>query len=608
MNAEIVLWVYDSSFWGSLWGGLIIWFKTINWAKFAFNFVLVSLFTFIALLIVSFFIERKNDQKFDSEMHYASSTVRVFKIDGPKNTVLFFNLSDMRHPRKVAIDEFYSRFPLRDQKRVKEWISAILDGKETSAYLQTDVSFHRLNRDAPSFLRIAKSDPTKGIIHLESYLLQYTELFRPTNTKNLSTEGDFSEFLKANGTATGMTFCFTLLPKILNGQTGSEVQFKQSMPKGLSLTFKSALLPYIQGNQKLIQASDNEFVVANFDMSDSTQAISFALRAVTGANLALASSRKRSDPEYEVRVGIVSNKDLLGDSDAILTEARKAASTAFETSNSLSFYRKGSEDYSPNDILTFKSEVERIIYEKKISYSYRPVYCVSKKRIYGYLGRATPINCSFSSIDELRNYAVRAKDDKNLFSAIAKNLIPRFVSEREVNSQKLFYPVRVSEMSGLAPFFSHYKPAKDANLIAVFEDSDLMTSVEPLGLDAILASIKDIHDAGFLVTVTLSGKALLLDPSILEVMDGFFVDFSSPDDESNMDTKIRSQLHALVEKLLKYHKPIIANSLMSWNAIELVVGSGIDYVSSDTFCPYGEMLIPITEKNEARLLAMAERK
>jgi hypothetical protein len=608
MNAGMVFSVFDSSFWDSLWSGFVIWFTGINWTKFAFNFVLVALFIFITILIVSFLIERQSDERFDSQIHYASSTVRVFKIDGPKNTVLFFNLSEMRTPRKVTIEEFYAHFPSHEQKAVRDWITAILDGQETTAYLQTDVSFHRLKRDAPSFLRISKSDPTKGLIHLESYLLQYREPAKANAAKSLSTEGDFSEFLKANGTSIGMTFCFTLLPKIISGQTGNEEQFKQGMPKGLSLAFKNALLPYIQGNQKLIQASDNEYVVANFDMSDPTQAISFALRATAGANAVIAGQKKRSDPEYEVRVGIVSNKDLLGDSDAILTEARKAASTAFETTSSLSFYRKGSEDYSPTDILNFKSEVERIIYEKKISYSYRPVYCASKKRIYGYLGRATPINCSFSTIDELRNYAVRAKDDKNLFNAIAKNLIPRFVAEREVNSQKLFYPVRVSEMSNLAPSFSHYKPAKDANLVVVFDENDLMTSVEPLGLDAILSALKDIHDAGFLVTVMISGKTLLLDPTILEVMDGFFVDFSSPEDETNMDTKIRSQLHALVEKLLKYRKPIIANSLTSWNAIELVVGSGIDYVSSDTFCPYGEMLVPITEKNEARLLAMAERK
>jgi hypothetical protein len=60
-------------------------------------------------------------------------------------------------------------------------------------------------------------------------------------------------------------------------------------------------------------------------------------------------------------------------------------------------------------------------------------------------------------------------------------------------------------------------------------------------------------------------------PKIYEKCDAFFVDFGESSEEGGLDTKIRVELHALVEKLLHYNKPIIANSLMSWNALELVV-------------------------------------
>jgi hypothetical protein len=80
--------------------------------------------------------------------------------------------------------------------------------------------------------------------------------------------------------------------------------------------------------------------------------------------------------------------------------------------------------------MKFRSEVERIIYEKRIVYTYRPVFNCEEAQGHGFFARATPLNTSFASIEELKNYAVRAKDDKNLFAAIAKNLIPRFVNER----------------------------------------------------------------------------------------------------------------------------------------------------------------------------------
>jgi hypothetical protein len=101
---------------------------------------------------------------------------------------------------------------------------------------------------------------------------------------------------------------------------------------------------------------------------------------------------------------------------------------------------------------------------------------------------------------------------------------------------------------------------------------------------------------------------LLLDTKIYEKCDAFFVDFGESSEEGGLDTKIRVELHALVEKLLHYNKPIIANSLMSWNALELVVSSGIAYVSSDIFAPYDAMFRPINDKALDRLKAMKERK
>ena len=97
-------------------------------------------------------------------------------------------------------------------------------------------------------------------------------------------------------------------------------------------------------------------------------------------------------------------------------------------------------------LMNFRSEVERIIYEKRLAYTYRPVFNCDKLKVMGFLARATPLNTSFASIEELKNYAVRAKDDKNLFAAIAKNLVPRFVNERDNKTQKLFYPVRMASI------------------------------------------------------------------------------------------------------------------------------------------------------------------
>ncbi len=355
---------------------------------------------------------------------------------------------------------------------------------------------------------------------------------------------------------------------------------------------------------KLIQASENEFLIANFEQMDSAEAIAFALTAVRAIEHELASVNTNKHP-IEIRVGIVQNKDLMGDGDAIISSARRTAKNAFETSSSVAFFKRGTEDYSVTEIKQYRSEVERIIYEKRILYSFRPVYSVTRKRIIGYLGKASPrSDCAFDSIDELKNYALRAKDDKNLFAAIAKNLVGTFVSERELKSQKLYYPARASELPMIPSFFKRLRGSKDANLVFILTNDDVARETANLGLDKILESLKGLKEAGYGIAYQVSGKNLNIEPRLLSEADGFFVDFSSNDDDVGLDTAIRSQLHALVEKLLKYRKPIIGSNLANWNALELVVGSGIEYISSDVFAPYSPALAPVNDKNETRILAL----
>ena len=595
--------------WSDIWNAIVDFFSGIHWRPFFEILVAVLLTSALVILLVTLLVNRNQDHQYFETIKEETSTIRVYRIDAPRNSVRYFNLSDLKIVKTVTLDDFYHSFPTKEQGRVRDWIGEILDGKSAPQYLQTDVIFHQEKREVPSFLKISKADPSKGSIHLESYLLRYGGVEKSsTSVSHFSTEGDFAQAMKANGVQTGITFCFALLPIKVGNQALTDAEMKEKITPEIAMRFRSAIAPYVTGNQKLIQVSDSELVVANFDMLETSQAINFSLRVVNGIDRAFQNGRRHREVPFEVRSGIVQNKDLLGDSDAILQEARRAASNAYDTTSAISFYKKGNEDFDQNDILTYRSEVERIIYEKRLVYTYRPVFNCEKAKVVGFLARATPLNTSFASIEELKNYAVRAKDDKNLFAAIAKNLVPRFVNERDNKTQKLYYPVRMQERSLLVPFFSHFRDARDANLVFLFAEEDVAVNVDQAGLSRFLDSLAEMHQSGFQVAVLLSGKTLLLDSKIYEKCDAFFVDFAETSEETNMDTKIRVELHALVEKLLHYNKPIVANSLMSWNAIELVVSSGIAYVSSDVFAPYDAMFRPLNEKNLNRMKTMRERK
>jgi hypothetical protein len=587
------------------WDNFLAWLDGVDWGTVVFYMAFVMLAATILTLSISLVVSHSRDQAFGKEMSYQSSTVRVFRIDAPHDSVRYFNLSDMSNVKNVSLNQFYSSFPLSEQSKVREWITSVLNGEPHSTYLATDVIFHRERHMAPSFLKIVSAKPELGLVHLESYLLRYT---KPTRsfTRSFATEADFAQAMKANGTRSGMTFCFALLPNEEEGPLDENE--KTPLTPDILSRFREAVGPFASGNQKIIQAAENELIIANFDMLEASQAITFSLRVIDAVDKALSGYKRKGSPAFVVRSGIVSNRDLLGDSDAILTEARRSAENAYDTESAISFYKKGSQDFSATDELHYRTEVERLIYERKISYTYRPIYNCLTLSTDGYLARALPVNTSFASIDELKNYAARAKDERNLFAAIAKNLIPRFVNERPDPDAKLYYPVRMAERGQLLPFFSHFPDASKANLVFIFREDDVAASLDKAGIESFLLDIVALKKNGFGFGVMLSGKSLSLDTEIYGACDVFFVDFSSGGDESNMDTKVRSALHALVEKLLKYQKPIVAANLMSWNAIELVVGSGIDFISSDLFAPYDTMFKPIITKSVERIKTMKQRK
>jgi hypothetical protein len=114
-----------------------------------------------------------------------------------------------------------------------------------------------------------------------------------------------------------------------------------------------------------------------------------------------------------------------------------------------------------------------------------------------------------------------------------------------------------------------------------------------------------IKAKGYEVALLLSESDLLLPPNLynaFRLLRRFLRlrRFSA----TGMDTRIRSELHALVEKLLKYNKPIIASDIDGWNAIELLVRSGLNYISSESFAPYNQMIVPLPPKNVRKVQDM----
>lgn len=568
--------------------------------NFTFLMVLIACLLVLAFLIVSFILLKVFVGKFYSAVFYEASTVRSIRIDKKKNEARFFNLSALKKAKTIPLSKFYASFPLYEQEKVQNYVNDIFAGKDVAPFLRVDVTFHKQKVEAPSFLKITHIDLEKEIIHLESHLLHFDKKDVGKN-KRFSSLQEFSEDFRNSNLTTGATYCFLLKLKKASGT----MDIKPS--RDIYLKFKEVISREVKGNERLIQLSDNEIIVSDLESNDNAKEIGFALKAQNRILKVLNNGLKKKNYNFDVRVGIVNNQDLINDPQMIINEARHMSQVAFETNQSLIFYKKGEVDYSERQLATYKNEVERIIYNNKITYLFRPIYSTSRKRVIAYLLKPTPVNTSFQNIDELKTYAVRAKDDKSLFAAIGKNALSRFLSERVNKTTSLYFPLAFHELDYVLTFFTYIKNAKEASLFFLIKEDDLFFHLKEYDTETLISKFKQIHAAGFKLCLNLNGDSLKLDPSLYKSFDSFLVDFpEGSHSSSSLDTEIRSRLHALVERLLKYKKPIIANNLPTWNALELVIGSGLEYFSSDAFAPFHPMLKPINEKILAKLKTFME--
>ena len=304
------------------------------------------------------------------------------------------------------------------------------------------------------------------------------------------------------------------------------------------------------------------------------------------------------------KVGVVWHRRLSGDGESVIEQSRKTAQIAFDSKESILFYEKGRESLSPLNDASYRTEVGRIINEKKLNYYFRPIYSVKEEKTIGYLTKAEPKETYFDNIEELKDYASRTDDGEALFSTIARNTLPIFVNERLDDSQMLFFPVRTEERGYMLMTFGRLSKAKQAHIVFLFNESDVKSHLPKENPEDIIQDMKAIRAKGYQVALQLNEGELGLPSSVYTAYDFFVCGFRFAGSANEMDAKVRSQLHALPERLLKYNKPIIATDIEGWASIGLIVNSKIELISSESFAPYDPMIMPLPPKSVKKLKDM----
>ena len=563
--------------------------------------ILVVILSLVIGVILSFSLIKHSLHHYENKISQEKVTTQIFVIDPKRNYVLRFNRSDLRHKERINIGTFYSYFHEKDSERVKKWIIDITtDVKNVEQYLEADVLVNRGKATYFSLLKLLKYDPKVGVIHLESHILKFITPMNYEGTKKDALIGVVKRSVMDGVISKG---------KSLRGFTFS-IRFFHIRQKALSndkierymiMTLKNEVYPFasdLKNPRQIIDDSGSELLLFDIHMESRDQAmhlansIAHSLRKSIGVN--------GYSESVSFAIGVVENKQYYQNFDEIVTKAQEACINAQQNGQEIFLYQKSSGPMM-QELNRYANEVEKLMKPNALRYLYRPIIDVHRHRTLGYFVYVRAYDSPFNNFSEMSKYAAKVGQNRELFDTVARAIIPKFVNERPNPTARLFLPVSMLDIDHMVEILPQISQIKESNVVLVFDEQEVNENSSQLEL--LNNSLNKFNYLGYSIALLLQDKDLLLDNSVYTNFD-YFVAGASMLNEIKKNNRIRLSIHTLIEQLLKYKKPIIATDLEGWQSIELIIKSGINYISSEAVAASNDMLLPIDKKKMEKLITM----
>lgn len=557
---------------------------------------LLFLIVLLLSIVISFIVSKRGDVLFAGKIQDSSNSIRVFRLDIKNDKTDYYNASSIRRRRSSTLTNFYNMFPSNERERLIDWVGSLLDkDADTPQTLEISVIVHRNRKKYFTLLQVTKIDYENQIIHLESHLLRFMNVSRSRRNNEgfykFSTQAGLSATLKEKPNR-GFTCCVKFF-RTNSTEKISRLDF---------VTIKNALVPFISKDRMMIEYSDDEIFVTDFKASIRGQVVQ-ALHTIE------VETRRRMSVHSSVdfisySIAIIENKLLDSDLEKIIVEGEKLAKNAQEEGLTYLFYEENGDAISPVNSQNYRTEVERIIFDKRFQYLYRPIYDVGRQRTIGYKSIIKPLDSFFGSIEELKSYAYKTNDDRELFSTIARNSISRFIQQKSEKNHTLFFDVSYNEIAFVARTLSHINGIKETKVVICISEQDFI-DLPSMSTESVISMVTNLRSNGYAAALRLKDKSeLTLLPKIYESFDYFIIE--SDAQLSNRSMNRLPIFQNLIENLLKFNKILVADNMISWDSVELVVRLGIEIVSSEVISPSDENVLPISKKNILKLEKMSD--
>ncbi len=577
--------------------------------SFVIFFVLILLFAIVLGVVILFFvISLYNENEFHKQINYESTTTRIFVIDVKKNKFIQFNKSDIGNKVTDDLFTFYSGFHPNDIERVKNWIFQICtDPNNAPEYLEADILMNKNKGFCFSLLRLVDYKNDIGLIHLESHLLKYitpinavkkkSDSKKRTGPTGIVKRSTIMQTINRNKSLSGFTYCIRFFYTKQNFISNDKIE------RYMIMNLKNAIYPFASNPKIPRQIMDNgDSEVFLFDLRISNKEAAMQLATSVAHSLKRQMEVNGFAGYINFSIGLVENGTFYQDYDAIEEKAREACISGQTNSKEVTMYKRNID--SSNEMVRYNEQIEHILKDGVLRFLYRPIINVRTSQLIGYFEYVKAYDSPFSNFAEMSKYASRIKKSLDLFAIVCKNVIPKFLAERQDSSAQLFLSISMIDINNISDIITHIPNYRKANIILVLDEQEL--NENSTNVELLIQTLERLKANGFQLALSLKDKNLLLNDKVYFLFH-YYVVGSAMMEEVKHNNRIRLSLYALIESLLKYNRPIIATDLEGWQAVELIIKSGISYVSSDAVAASNDMLLPVEKKKMEKVTAMAEK-
>ena len=575
--------------------------------------IFVAIFVFVTLFVIVFITiiiakERVKEKIHKLREKLVFTTHRNFVFDIKNRKVRCFTVNKENTIREVSMDDFLSKILPTEEKNFRYWLDALIEkdyeyeDKFTVLLTTLDVGF---KKDKSKYVRFAfhvtRVIKEKRLVFIDSYCLKNIPVaLKKKDQKNklrkhkelVSSLEDLRLYFNQEYFKKGNVYYI----KIYEKERNTLLKTNRTLIDWIIL---DRLLSVFKIGNCFIYRSDlsgdnsSEFLIFEMKLQIASSLSRFS--SIIDNRLGEVFEIHSYEREYDFKIVCSKITDLTNNFEENLTILKNLERFMEEDQEKkVIVYRKQNTEIQ-SLASTYRDEIDKILKDKSIEVSFRSIVHITTKRVMtvGFMGFLT-LNKSgyFKTYDNFSKTAEKLARSKDVFSLEARKIIPTFVSQKESTNLKLVYFIDMKNVQNVTSTLSHIGKVKDANLILTFENNDFIDIEDDINL---IRQIKSFKEKDYELGIRVRIDDYTLKDSVYSMFDFFFFDI---DNVKNIKQNSREflKIHSLLEKFVKYRKPLVVINCPSWTAIELLIRSGITYFSSDAISPKSPMLLPIDKK------------